>query len=252
MTRFSLLAAAATIALISSPAFADGNGIGGAVGGAVGGVAGAVGGVVGSVSGSTVGTTGTSTGSTSSSVAASVSGSSDGGITANAKVGDTNAKVKLFGNQHLGRATADTGIANTRGSATVLGSDGTKANVTTGIANTRGNATILGSDGGSKVSVTSGILGGTRGSVSVLGDGTTAAVSVSIGGDGDGTGGTGGGSGGDNGGGPGVGNGIDAGTIGAISASDRQELQVKCRNVLLNPANYGKQVLSLCRLIASL
>jgi hypothetical protein len=220
MTRFKLLVASATLALLTAPAFAGSTGIGGVVGG----VTGAVSGVVGSVTGST------GTGTTSTGVAsAGVTGSSDSGTTATANAGDsTQANIKLFGKQATGTANASTGIANTRATATILGANGTKAKVNAGL------------------------LGGTAASLGLLGDGT-AAISLSIGGDeGSGGGGGGGGGSGGGGGGGGIGTGNYGGAFGTLSVAEQQAAKIKCRNVLASPVRYDPQVVTLCRLIASL
>jgi hypothetical protein len=152
-------------------------------------------------------------------------------------VGGVSASV---GGTSTGGVSATAGDSSTSATATVGGGDGNVANATIGngdttanvsISDNPGNLATVNSDGNtSTADVNLGnlgdVLGTVPGDVAVTppnGDNPTTPVATQV-----------------------------SDTLSSLSPDDQDALKIRCKNVLAGPAAYTRNVVALCRLIATL
>jgi hypothetical protein len=145
-------------------------------------------------------------------VSASVGGTSTGGVSATAGDGSTSATATVGG--------GGGNVANA-----TIGNGDTTANVS--ISDNPGNLATVNSDGNtSTADVNLGNLGDVLGNVDVTppnGDNPTTPVATQV-----------------------------SDTLSSLSPDDQDALKIRCKNVLAGPSSYTRNVVALCRLIATL
>ena len=159
------------------------------------------------------------------------------------------ASAALFASASLPAMALDLGVGGVSVSSGSTSSGGTS--VSAGTGGTSGDVSL---GGGSNIASVGADTGGTGGSLSVgntSGDlvsvnGTDASVNLgSLGlGSGVDAGGLAGGDGG-------AGSAQVAAAFGGLSAGDQQQIRLKCRTVLGDPAGYSAETIALCRLLAA-
>ncbi|MEO8667667.1 MAG: hypothetical protein ABI399_04070 [Bauldia sp.] len=172
-------------------------------------------------------------------IGASVGGNSSGGTTAGVSAGGATASASIGGGGgNVASATANTGsnAGSQNGTVGIGTTSGSLVSATQNGSNTNARVNLGGLLGPELSGLVDDTLGTVNGTVNPVLDGINPGGVIPD----DSVGGVP----------PGIGNLPSA--FSAMDPAEQMAVRVKCRNVLANPAAYAKNIVALCRMIASL